>query len=1064
MSNHNDHDKERSPAIDLEALSRAYEQSLRDVSFGGKSVPIPSNEKSRQKPAPTGELKDFTPKASSRESEDTDEHDKIVRKIRQNRKKFSHSVWTDEPILKPKKSVWIDDSTAQFDRNEVRQEAARQEALRQQTAAQKKTIPDQASKPSAPKKSEPLILAMAEPARNDEQAARGRPPMDARNERQEARQYDEPSARRRPRQGYDEPPIRPILNEKPKKQELVMRMDGHGASRVREIPRQPNKKQVTMRMSPEAYEEYRRNGINSDNSVRRTVSINMPISKILPEEEEKQEAQDKQEVRREDLPKASAKDIVDDIANKIGVKQTVTSAKKETEDEVTAMSLDEIIRETQAQAELRQAEEKLEKNKAEASEAAEETSENTQASAEEEASAEREAHDKAGEKAEDTAEKASLKKTEDTEADTEAPKGVIADEKFDDDSEDKSGKSAEETADNTEEVHEASDEQDADESEEASEESTDSADSSQDTADDGEVYNFTGLINKVKSQRAKPALSEDESTPGVEEEPEPTAELPIEEITAYSAEAEKKHSKRRKKPKYHEGEFGFINSAMCLGLVFTIFLSLLLMKRESGFISSENRDLAVMPKFSGEGYVSGEFAKDVTTYFTDTVPGRETFKKFGAVFRSNLGINLDDTVVTGNHKVAEKEEADKDKLATTTTVTVNTDIKETTDDKDNDSSAETSKKTTKKSKTSEEVVDLPDVLDDGQWEGDVIVFGKDKDIRAVAGYYGLFGTGTLYAETINKWKEELGDVNVYNMSIPTASAYYLPDSFKDTVSSQKDNIDNIASELRGIVNVDVYDELNRHKDEYIYSRTDHHWQPLGAYYAGRVFAEKAGIFYPDINSYEKYKIDGFLGTMYAYSNYDTRLADNPDTFTYYKPGNDYTVRYYDTEFKNPLESTLFFDNAEGVNCYSAVLGRDEEITEIETDCTNSRVLVIFKDSYGNVLAPFFTQSFEKIYVCDFRYFDLNAIDFCKSVGCTDLLFAISLTSCSTEMHITAINNDRIQLDPDTLATSETTTLYVFDPPEEDGENADGGDGNADDPVYGANDNAQFGENNYPNGY
>lgn len=103
-----------------------------------------------------------------------------------------------------------------------------------------------------------------------------------------------------------------------------------------------------------------------------------------------------------------------------------------------------------------------------------------------------------------------------------------------------------------------------------------------------------------------------------------------------------------------------------------------------------------------------------------------------------------------------------------------------------------------------------------------------------------------------------------------------------------------------------------------------------------------------------------------------------------------------------------FDYAEGVNCYSAILNVDQEIAEIDTGVDNGRVLVVFKDSFGNALIPFFTHGFSKIYVCDFRYFDINAIDFCKEVGCTDLLFAISLTSCSTPSKVDCLNNIRIQ--------------------------------------------------------
>ena len=43
----------------------------------------------------------------------------------------------------------------------------------------------------------------------------------------------------------------------------------------------------------------------------------------------------------------------------------------------------------------------------------------------------------------------------------------------------------------------------------------------------------------------------------------------------------------------------------------------------------------------------------------------------------------------------------------------------------------------------------------------------------------------------------------------------------------------------GITSVDICPVLKQHTEENIYCRTDHHWQPLGAYYAAKTFAEAA---------------------------------------------------------------------------------------------------------------------------------------------------------------------------------------------------------------------------------
>ena len=57
--------------------------------------------------------------------------------------------------------------------------------------------------------------------------------------------------------------------------------------------------------------------------------------------------------------------------------------------------------------------------------------------------------------------------------------------------------------------------------------------------------------------------------------------------------------------------------------------------------------------------------------------------------------------------------------------------------------------------------------------------------------------------------------------------------------------------------------------------------------------------------------------------------------------------------------------------------------------------MIFKDSFGNALVPFLTHSFDKIVVCDFRYFDIDPIQFIKNEGATDLLFCMTTSNIMT---------------------------------------------------------------------
>ncbi|WP_294405872.1 DHHW family protein [uncultured Ruminococcus sp.] len=874
----------------------------------------------------------YTPKGYKPEKESSPEHDRIVEKIKERHRTLSHSVWTDEPVLKPKKSVWLDD--------------------------------EEDIQPKA--KPAPAYSVPKEPVK------RAEPPKPVVNE--------PPLMNDTLKQPYK--PIIPITEEKQpvKKKEFMMSFSDGEVLDVEETPIK-RKRQVTMSI-PLHHEEKTSAPVKNtaaektdrserterkqpkNSTSKRTVAISMPLSKQIKEpkldvevrssaktEQVKKAEKIEQNEKAEKLPRnADTKSKTEKSENSEKVKSYEKIVNDEMPVRKKSVSADDILNDAELFGDRVYGGVKKRSHHVDDDEIDRIISEVT---------------------AEFSAVKAKGTEIADIDKYDAAVKAKPAAE--------------------TKKVSKAISPEKAAKAEKIAKA----------VSDTSKAQTAKPVIKAEKEDsESKKESAEKEETPSepVKKTSEPKEQKTQKEPKESKERKDRKVLKKQEKPKHHETEFGFINCICTLGIIFAVFVSLLVMKRESGFIDSENRNLAEFPKFSLSSYFSGDLTSGITDYFTDTIPGRETLKKFCAGFTSHLGVTLDDTVISGNHKTVEKEELDKDKIATTTTVTAFTGK---ADEKD-PSAAQTHKK------SDESIAELPDDMDDGQFMGDVIVSGKGENVRAMSAYYGTFDVGTRYAQTINKWKEEMPDINVYNMTIPTSGAYYMPKSLKDTVSDQKDNIDNIAASLSGIINVDVFDNIGEHTDEYIYSRTDHHWQPLGAYYAAQVFAEKSGIKFPELDTYEECKIDNFVGTMYAYSNYNSELEKYPDTFIYYKPDNEYSVTYYDTSFQNAQSGDLFFDYAEGVNCYSAILNVDNEIAEITTDCDNGRVLVIFKDSFGNALVPFLTHGFSKIYVCDLRYFDLNAVDFCRYVGCTDLLFAVSITSCSTPTHIDAINNDRIQ--------------------------------------------------------
>lgn len=438
-----------------------------------------------------------------------------------------------------------------------------------------------------------------------------------------------------------------------------------------------------------------------------------------------------------------------------------------------------------------------------------------------------------------------------------------------------------------------------------------------------------------------------------------------------------------------------------------ITVALLILPRSSQSLI-EKRDLAEFPEFTWEDFLNGNYTEGIAEYYNDTVPYRDSLKNAAALIKSAYGVPLDDTEIHGQ-LIAVTEPpvvitAPRPKETTTAKTTVPT--RDTAPEVSENAPVTTTAPpvtTTAPATTSQRQVN--EIADGVITNGQVVTKLADGHYRGISLFGG--GAGTIYAETLNRFHAELGDsVTVYSMVIPTAGEYYLPSKYDTYNASHSAFIEKINAQLDpAVVPVNAVTALAAHTDEEIYTRTDHHWQPLGAYYAVEEFAKTAGVPFAALDTYEKIVVDGFVGTMYTYTQ-SALILNDPEQFIYYKPSNDYTTYYYDTYYNFDYEFPLFVKQSVG-DSYSTFMGGDRKIVRIETDVKNGRKLLIFKDSYGNAEVPFFTSSFEEIYVCDMRWFDLNAVEFVREQGITDLLATMcsfSATGPNAETFSTKLDN------------------------------------------------------------
>lgn len=476
----------------------------------------------------------------------------------------------------------------------------------------------------------------------------------------------------------------------------------------------------------------------------------------------------------------------------------------------------------------------------------------------------------------------------------------------------------------------------------------------------------------------------------------------IESVKGAVSEAEQPgnppHKKRLTKREYMQRKAQRFSKTIGVSLlsgVVVVLAVVLLLAPRSTISYEENRVLAEKPKFSLTSLLDGSYTSGWSEYYNDTVPFRSKLKKTISAMMQWTGVQSEeDTVFFGN--VSQVKKKTTTPVTTTESVETTVAVAAGSDETNTEPAVTTTVVTTTEDPNDEPAAEI----------GEGIILDHK---RAVCVYGGSFSVGQDYAETLNAYQQDLGSgVQVYSLVAPTAVSYYLPEEYANYTASETENIDNINSYLNSVKPVDVYNALKPHTAEAIYARTDHHWLPLGAYYAAEAFAKVADVPFASLSDYDTATKKDYVGSMYTYTE-SAVLLDNPEEFTYYIPKNKYKTTYYSTSFTDPTEGDLLMnlDGYDNSMYYLVFMGGDDKITHVETDCKNGRTLVIFKDSYGNALVPCLTSSFENIYVCDMRYFELNAIDFCKQVGCTDLLFAMN-TFSATGGNESYLESNRVQ--------------------------------------------------------
>ena len=462
-----------------------------------------------------------------------------------------------------------------------------------------------------------------------------------------------------------------------------------------------------------------------------------------------------------------------------------------------------------------------------------------------------------------------------------------------------------------------------------------------------------------------------------------------------------------------------INIGVCTVFFAVVAVGLLVLPRPT-VSESEKRNLATFPKFTWDTYWNGDYTEDISYFFNDTVPFRDTFKSIGASFRSLFGFSINGAEIKGSvsqvnsgSSQTEVTTASTKPIAIVTPAPSDTssdapESKDETSSKDNSndskadtSKAETSSKPDESSNSSKpENVYIAPSDPDAQVlyeEGSQLVYQSGDTIYGAQLYNGNRDNAEDYANTLNTLKTLLPDANVYSMLALTQNTFIPPAELEKTKYTELSDSEYISNMLdKNIKVIDTMNALLPHQKENLFFLRDCHWQQLGAYYAAQSFAKSAGVNFAKLSDYDKYEED-CLGSVYAATQYEGLMYEG-ETFTYYVPKNEYTTDYYNEDYEYQFEYPLMPRSDYNTTAfYSLFMVADSYIKHITTDVNNDRVLVVLKDDYPSAMIPCLTSSFSEIYVIDVRYCNFNVADFCVEKGATDVLVGMTTENALGEI-------------------------------------------------------------------
>ena len=422
----------------------------------------------------------------------------------------------------------------------------------------------------------------------------------------------------------------------------------------------------------------------------------------------------------------------------------------------------------------------------------------------------------------------------------------------------------------------------------------------------------------------------------------------------------------------------------------------------------EKRVLREFPAFSFGTLLSGDYFDDITAWFSDTFPGRETMLEISEWVDSLHGMGQNEIALNQSNAANDNDELD----ALLEQAEAEAAARREEEERAAAEAAEAAAIAAAEAAEAAKPADPDAVIED--WSG---LAGEDE-----AGIYGdlVVVDGTILSRLgfdqgasdhhialMNQAGNALAakGIRFFNLPAPTSISVMVSSDMLEKLGSADQGKTlryMFAQENENVHKVNAFNNMLKHNTEYIYFNTDHHWTGLGAYYAYQAFCEEAGFEAVPLSEFTEWNMGEFEGT-YTHS-VNSRNLKKDEVIALVPPGNE-NIHMEIAGYPNYTSVIVDETEAEPNMKYNCFIAGDNPITIITNDSLpDAPDCLVIKDSYGNPFTVYLSLHYHKVYVLDYRKNFTPVSTVAEQYGVQDVILAQSIGVSQTRQAQSLLDN------------------------------------------------------------